>query len=179
MERGHKVDKVFQVHLISIELRGQRVRQITFLLLLLFSVCTIRRPNLHPLSLPSFHPLNLFTDILKGKTLSPITSSLHHVNHSCSFVQKMLFCGQIIVERTFKNLIYLNVEQGWMIQWPDSFCRNRSFINAFLLPNNFMANLLSEGWNRASIWFRMKDGPPDLPSMLLYIVPWLKLSVGS
>ncbi len=43
-----------------------------------------------------------------------------------------------------------------MTQWPVSFCLIRSFIKAFLLPNSFMASLLSVGWNRACSWFLMK-----------------------
>lgn len=38
---------------------------------------------------------------------------------------------------------YLNVLHGWMIKRPDSFCLILSFISAFLLPNNFIASLLS------------------------------------
>lgn len=56
---------------------------------------------------------------------------------------------------------HLKLEQGWITQWPAAFCRIRSFIRAFLLPNSFIASLLSVGWNRACSWFLMNDCLPE------------------
>jgi len=41
-----------------------------------------------------------------------------------------------------------------MTHLPTAFCRSFSFSRAFLLPNSFMASLLSDGWNRAISWSR-------------------------
>jgi len=43
-----------------------------------------------------------------------------------------------------------------MTQLPAAFCRSFSFISALLLPNSFMASLLSDGWKKATIWSRRK-----------------------
>lgn len=51
---------------------------------------------------------------------------------------------------------YLNELHGWMTQWPAVFWRIRSLTNAFLLPNNFIANRLSVGWNHDCSWFFKK-----------------------
>lgn len=53
-------------------------------------------------------------------------------------------------------MTYLKLEQGCITQCPAAFCRMRSFINAFLEPKSFMANLLSVGWNNACSWFLRK-----------------------
>lgn len=53
-------------------------------------------------------------------------------------------------------LIYLNELHGWMTQCPAVFWRIRSFTNAFLLPNSFIANRLSVGWNHDCSWFFKK-----------------------
>ena len=45
---------------------------------------------------------------------------------------------------------------GCMTQLPAAFCRSFSFISALLLPNSFMASLLSDGWKKATIWSRRK-----------------------
>ena len=52
---------------------------------------------------------------------------------------------------------YLNLLHGCITQCPAAFCRIRSFMSAFLLPKSFIANLLSEGWKRASNWLLMKE----------------------
>lgn len=53
-------------------------------------------------------------------------------------------------------IFYLNELHGWMTQWPAVFWRIRSLTNAFLLPNNFIANRLSVGWNHDCSWFFKK-----------------------
>lgn len=60
-------------------------------------------------------------------------------------------------KKYFENMInYLNELHGWMTQWPAVFWRIRSLTNAFLLPNNFIANRLSVGWNHDCNWFFKK-----------------------
>jgi len=54
--------------------------------------------------------------------------------------------------------MYLKLEHGWMIQWPAAFWRTLSWINAFLEPNSFIANLLSVGWNILCKWLRTHPG---------------------
>jgi len=48
----------------------------------------------------------------------------------------------------------LKLLQGWMTHLPTAFWRSFSFNRAFLLPNSFMASLLSDGWNNAISWSR-------------------------
>lgn len=74
-----------------------------------------------------------------------ITVQVH--NYSCLNEQ----CSKARV-----NINYLNELQGCMTQCPAVFCRIRSLTNAFLLPNNFIANRLSVGWNHDCSWFFKK-----------------------
>ena len=50
--------------------------------------------------------------------------------------------------RQLGKCIDLNLEQGWIIQCPDCSCRILSLSTAVLVPNNFSASLLSDGWKK-------------------------------
>src|SRR6218665_3984505 len=51
-----------------------------------------------------------------------------------------------------REVTHRKLLQGCMTQFPAAFCRNFSFISAFLFPNNFIASLLSDGWKNEMIW---------------------------
>lgn len=76
--------------------------------------------------------------------------AVYHVN------KKFRFLFSIDMKYEFGLWTYLNELHGWMTQWPAVFCRMRSLTNAFLLPNSFIANRLSVGWNHDCNWFFKK-----------------------
>lgn len=53
-----------------------------------------------------------------------------------------------------RDATYLKLLQGWMTQWPTARWRCFSFSRASLLPNSFIASLLSETWKNAANWSR-------------------------
>lgn len=57
-------------------------------------------------------------------------------------------------ERRQRESVNLKLLHGWMTHLPTAFWRSFSFNRAFLLPNSFIASLLSDGWNRAISWSR-------------------------
>lgn len=90
----------------------------------------------------------------------------------CCFTLFLLPCLSLSYKRAVLTMDqrltshhYLKLLSGWIIQVWVADCLSFSFSKAGLLPNSFIANLLSEAWNMEEIWF-LKLFSSDAPLLL-------------
>lgn len=84
--------------------------------------------------------------LLTGKQITNINKLLIVRVSTTSLISSLV--GSVYTEHKLDECVtgaYLKLEQGCITQCPEAFCRILSFINAFLLPNSFIASLLSVG----------------------------------